>query len=108
MAADGPGPDYCNACRRARGSTERCEDCAEPDLLPEAESIIALYAAAQTQWRVGMAGATGLDYAGVEALGRLRGTPLDPATFQGLQVCEHAALGAMREQRRREESKHGR
>ena len=57
--------------------------------------MIDLYASAQTQWRVGMAGATGLDYAGVEAMGRLRGTPLSPDDFAALQVCERAALAAM-------------
>jgi hypothetical protein len=94
-------------CKRSRGSAERCDDCTEPALLPEAEPVIDLYAAVQTQWRVGMAGATGLDYAGVEAAARLRGTPMDPETFSGLQVCEHAALTAMAE-RRDKESKHGR
>lgn len=106
-AADGPGPDYCRACRRRRGSEEKCNDCAEPNLLPEAEPVIDLFLAAQTQWRVGMAGATGLDYAGVEALARLRGTPLDPETFASLQVCEYAALQAMSEQQKRE-ARHGR
>ena len=106
MAADGPGPEYCKVCKRTRGSTERCDDCTEPALLPEAEPVIDLYVAVQTQWRVGMGGATGLDYAGVEAAARLRGTPLDPEAFQALQVCEHAALAAMAERRDRE-SKHG-
>jgi hypothetical protein len=69
--------------------------------------VIDLYAAVQTQWRVGMAGATGLDYAGVEAAARLRGTPLDPDTFGALQLCEHAALAAMNE-RRQKEAPHGR
>jgi hypothetical protein len=99
FGADGPGPDYCKACKRHRGSDSRCEDCTEPNLLPEAEPVIDLYAAAQTQWRVGMAGATGLDYAGLEALGRLRGTPIDPDTFGLLQICERAALSAMADQR---------
>jgi hypothetical protein len=69
--------------------------------------VIDLYAAVQTQWRVGMAGATGLDYAGVETAARLRGTPLDPDTFDALQLCERAALAAMNE-RRQKEAPHGR
>jgi hypothetical protein len=64
--------------------------------------VIDLYAAAQTQWRVGMGGATGLDYAGLEALGRLRGTLIDPDTFGLLQVCERAALRAMSDRQKRE------
>ena len=68
--------------------------------------MIDLYAAVQTQWRFGMAGATGLDYAGVEAAARLRGTPLDAETFRALQICEHAALAAMAD-RRDKEQKHG-
>jgi hypothetical protein len=46
-------------------------------------------------------GATGLDYAGVEALRRLRGTPIDPDTFAGLQICEGAALAVINERRER-------
>lgn len=65
--------------------------------------MIALYASCQTQWRSGMSGATGLDYAGVEALGRLRGEPISPDTFAGLQICEGAALAVINERRERDE-----
>jgi hypothetical protein len=64
--------------------------------------VIELFLAAQTQWRVGMSGPTGLDYAGVEACARLRGATLDPDTFEALQTAELAALGAWRDKRARE------
>jgi hypothetical protein len=59
----------------------------------------------QTQWRVGMGGATGLDYAGVRAY-------LDEAdlgderrgVFAGIQACERATLDVWAEQREREQS----
>lgn len=64
--------------------------------------------AVQTQWRVGMAGATGLDYQGVRAA--LDEMGLDPeqrrSIFCSLQACERAALEAwdeQREQRQRRE-----
>lgn len=50
----------------------------------------------QTQWRVGMAGATGLDYAGVCAylaeLGLAPGSPERRDTFAGIQAAEAATL----------------
>lgn len=72
-------------------------------------AALTLYLAAQTQWRYsGMGQPTGLDYAGVEALARLRGEPLDPETFALLQVAERAALAAMGERAERARgAKHG-
>jgi hypothetical protein len=60
-----------------------------------------LWLAAQTQWRSGMAGATGLDYGGVEALMRLRGLPRSQRAerFAEVQVMERAALAAWAEKR---------
>ena len=56
----------------------------------------------QTQWRTGMGGATGLDYAGVRAyldeidLGADRRD-----VFAGIQACERATLDVWSEQRER-------
>lgn len=43
-------------------------------LWPENRPAWDLWCTVQTQWRVGMAGATGLDYAGVQAAMALQGT----------------------------------
>ncbi len=57
----------------------------------------------QTQWRVGMGGATGLDYAGVRAyleeaeLGEERRD-----VFAGIRACERATLEVWAENRRKE------
>lgn len=53
-----------------------------------------LFVAVRTQWRVGMAGPSGLDYAGVRACMDLLGTPEGerPRLFADLQVMEAAAL----------------
>lgn len=58
----------------------------------------------QTQWRVGMGGATGLDYAGVRAylqLQPLRGSERRDI-FVGIQACESAVLDVWAQQRERE------
>lgn len=58
--------------------------------------------ALQTQWRVGMAGATGMDYAGVSAFlstgEGLQGEDLRKA-FRDMQACEFATLKAWNEAR---------
>ena len=41
-------------------------------LWPEHQEALSVFLAARTQWRAGFAGAIGLDYAGVEALVRMR------------------------------------
>ena len=51
-----------------------------------------------TQWRVGMSGATGLDYAALPVVMRLVGvSPAERAeVFAGVQTMEQAALEFMR------------
>jgi len=63
-------------------------------LWPEHVAALQLWGAVQTQWRVGMAGPTGLDYVGVEALLRLRGIRGRERVerFAELQAMERAAL----------------
>jgi hypothetical protein len=58
----------------------------------------------QTQWRIGMAGATGLDYAGVRAdlLTRMDEAQLREV-WSGIQACERAVLGVWTEERLRTE-----
>lgn len=60
----------------------------------------------QTQWRVGMGGATGLDYAGVRAFldeQQLAGDERRDV-FAGIQACERATLDVWAEQRERDEA----
>jgi hypothetical protein len=47
-----------------------------------------------TQWRIGMAGATGLDVPGCQSTWALLGVQVDPDTFAGVQIMERAALSA--------------
>lgn len=51
-----------------------------------------------TQWRVGMAGATGLDYGALPEVLRMSGVPRSkwPEIFESIRVMEDAALEAMR------------
>lgn len=59
----------------------------------------------QTQWRVGMGGATGLDYAGVRAFLDEQDLQCDERrdVFAGIQACERATLEVWAEQREREQ-----
>lgn len=59
----------------------------------------------QTQWRVGMGGATGLDYAGVRAFLDEQDLQRDERreVFAGIQACEWATLEVWAEQREREQ-----
>lgn len=56
----------------------------------------------QTQWRMGMAGATGLDYAGVQAAMRLRGMKRRERAevFECIQAAEFATLSEWAKQRK--------
>lgn len=65
-----------------------------PDNLPAVNLLIAM----GTQWRVGMAGATGLDYTPLPVVMRhLRIPPADRDTvFDELRILEDAALETMR------------
>jgi len=67
-----------------------------PDVLPATNLLIAM----ATQWRVGPAGATGLDYSALPHVFRLMGVPaIDrPSLFEDLRVMESEALRTMREQ----------
>lgn len=72
------------------------------ELWPENVDAVRLFELMMSQWRVGPAGPTGLDYAAVPAVARLlrlRGGALREA-FGGLRVMEGEALRAMAEGRR--------
>lgn len=60
-----------------------------------------------TQWRVGMSGATGMDYAGVrahlEVAHGLRGKRLRKA-WEAMRACEEGTLQAWAEERERQEA----
>jgi hypothetical protein len=63
--------------------------------------VVGVFRDMLTQWRVGAAGATGLDYSALPVVFRVRGIRgADRAdVFDGLQIMERAALAAMRENR---------
>lgn len=69
-----------------------------PDNLPAVNVFVAL----STQWRVGMNGATGLDYGVVPMVLRLQQIPRPdwPDTFDALRVLEGEALSVMSEARK--------
>ena len=60
---------------------------------------VEVFARLATQWRVGMAGAIGLDYAAVPVVMRAVSVPATDraAVFDDLQVMEREALAVLRE-----------
>ena len=80
-------------------------------LWPEHRRVLDLWFRVQTQWRVGMAGPTGLDYQGVEAairMSRLAGPRRVPVLLADLQIMERAALAAWAEMRTEKPAARGR
>ena len=67
------------------------------DIWPDNEPAVRLYCAMQSQWRVGFAGPTGLDYAALPAVLSLLQIPPEqhPDTFDCLRVMEAEALAVM-------------
>ena len=77
------------------------EDFLGPPVLcwPENRPAALVFLTMRTQWRVGMNGPTGLDYAALPECWRRCGIkPADrDETFASLQIMEQAALAAMHE-----------
>jgi len=83
--AQGMDPGEINAMRKAAKA-------AEFEVWEENWEIVEMFLRLQTQWRVGMAGPTGLDYAPLEWLCKLYSVK-DPAfLFEGVQLMEVTAL----------------
>ena len=61
--------------------------------------IVMMFIRMQTQWNVGMSGATGLHYPSLEYLCRLYSVKDPVDVFESVQVMEAAALLIMSEQR---------
>lgn len=70
----------------------------ETEVWPDNSMPVNVFIALSTQWRVGMAGATGLDYNAVPSVMRLLGVPkkLRTSVFDDLRIMEDAALETMR------------
>lgn len=65
-----------------------------PDNMPAVNVFISM----STQWRVGMAGATGLDYNALPTVLRLGAIPRRgwPEIFESIRILEDAAMETMR------------
>lgn len=87
-----PGPTEAEAARF--GLTVEEASGSPIDVWPEHLAVCNLFIALTTQWRVGMAGATGLDYAALPAVMSLHGIPRKDRleVFEDLRVLERAVL----------------
>ena len=70
-------------------------------IFPDNVKIVSVFMDMMTQWRFGPAGATGLDYAALPIVLRLREVPRADRQeiFDGIQTMERAALNGLRESR---------
>jgi hypothetical protein len=68
------------------------------EVWPDNLQAVNVFIAMATQWRVGPAGAVGLDYAALEPVMRMTGVPPGDVAdvFGGVRIMEDAALEAMR------------
>lgn len=71
------------------------------ELWPEHEAGFYLFSALQTQWRVGMCGPTGLDYAAMPVTAQGMQIDLTPDVFEQVRVMEAEALRLFAEKRDR-------
>jgi hypothetical protein len=65
---------------------------ARVDVYPENWTAVRVFDALSTQWRVSMAGPTGLDYAALPVVFELLGIDDRAAVFDDLRILERAAL----------------
>lgn len=71
----------------------------EIEIWPDNWDAATAFVSLSTQWRVSMAGATGIDYGAIEPVLRMRGIPVErwPDAFDGIRIMEAEALDVMRE-----------
>jgi hypothetical protein len=69
------------------------------EVWPDNVEMLNLFMRIQTQWRSGVNGITGLDYAGVQAAIAMLALTLPKGWFDDLQAMETAALRIMAEGR---------
>lgn len=62
------------------------------DLTPDADAAWTIFCLGQSQWNVGMSGATGMRYEGIEALARMAGIEVSKRAFQLFQLLEGRRL----------------
>lgn len=98
---EGGGPEYCGHCMKARGETTPCDDCTRPEILPENDEAIALYADCSGQWRYKPDGApTGMDRSAVQSSADMMELQDRKQAFAGLRIMENEMLSIMESRRR--------
>lgn len=82
-----------------RKLVEKMEGFRPVEIWPDQVPVVNLFSSVLTQWRMGPSGPVGLDYAGVEAVMRMRMVPAKERgqMLDDLRIMERAALAAIRE-----------
>lgn len=73
--------------------------------MEENEDAWRLWQSSMTQWRMGISGPVGLDYAAVERIAAWTGVTLDTITFRKIQALEAEFLGDLYGPRKQESKK---
>ena len=81
------------------------ESAAVVELWPENQTAFDVFSAMLTQWRVGMAGATGLDYAALPAVLSLLDLRPERELFDSIRIMESAALQVMSDGRQQHQDR---
>lgn len=109
VAAGMPAPQRVRQAQApdADEDPEEQDDTEEPDLWPCNVQAVEVFAAMQTQWRVGFAGRTGLDYGVLPQVMGWVGLSAEeqPLVWADVQVMEIAALGVWAEQAQRDKDR---
>lgn len=82
-----------------RALVEQMEQFRPVDVYPDNAMSAGIFGDLMTQWRIGPAGPTGIDYSAIEPVLRLRGVPRRdrPGMFEDISIMERAALKALQE-----------
>jgi hypothetical protein len=75
--------------------SEQCK-AREEEIYPDNMESVGVFCDMSTQWRVGMSGATGLDYAALPAVLNIRKVKDRADVFDCLQIMERAVLAEMK------------
>lgn len=86
------GPECCRRCQEGRGESTRCNQCDQPVIMPENREAIELFWHCSTQWRVGVGGATGLDYSALPVVMAFADVANQQACFEKIRILESEQL----------------
>ena len=77
------------------------------EVLPENWEAVKVFLSASSQWFIGFAGPTGLNYQSIDFLFKIYSIKNRKAIFEDIQIIEGAALKEMRDREEKSKGTHG-